>query len=48
MHWDQGKRQKYGRSLGQIYLLVLEGLLQKQGEAVANPGDRDADGGYIR
>ena len=37
----QGKEQWTQGRLNQTYLLVLEGLLQRQGEAVAHHGDMD-------
>ena len=41
VHQDQGKRQLPHKRLGQTYLLVLEGLLQRRGEAVAHCRDKD-------
>ena len=40
-----GKKQWLHRSLGQTYLLVLEGLLGSLEAAVAHPGDVDTGGG---
>ena len=40
-----GKKQCLHRSLGQTYLLVLEGLLGRLGAAVAHPGYMDTGGG---
>ena len=40
----QGKEQWPHRRLNQTYLLVLEGLLQRQGVAVACCGDKDTGG----
>ena len=37
----RGKEQRSHRRLNQTYLLVLEGLLQRQGVAVAHCGDKD-------
>ena len=37
----QGKEQWSRRKLHQTYLLVVEGLLQRQGKAVAHHGDKD-------
>ena len=39
----QGKKQWPHKRLGQTYLLVLEGLLQRQGASVANCKDEDTD-----
>ena len=39
----RGKEQWPHRRLNQTYLLVLEGLLQWQGAAVAHHGDKDTD-----
>ena len=39
-----GQRHWLHRSLGQTFLLVLEGLLGRWGAAVANPGDVDNGG----
>ena len=37
----RGKEQRPHRRLNQTYLLVLEGLLQRQGVDVAHHGDKD-------
>ena len=37
----RGKEQGPHRRLNHTYLLVLEGLLQRQGVAVAHRGDKD-------
>ena len=39
----RGKEQWPHRRLNQTYLLVLEGLLQRQGLVVAHHGDKDTD-----
>lgn len=40
-HQDAGEGARTYKSLGQIYILVLEGLLQRQGAAVVHCGDKD-------
>ena len=46
-HQDPGKKQWLHRGLGQTYLLVLEGLLGRQWEAVSLSGVIKAGGGNI-
>ena len=41
VHQDPGKKQRPHNRLGQTYLLVLEGLLQRREAAVAHCGDKD-------
>lgn len=42
---SRGKKQWPHKSLGQVYLLVLEGLLQRWGVAAAHCGYKDTSGG---
>ena len=44
-HKDPGKKQWLHKRLGQTYLLVLEGLLQRWGVAVAHCRDKDTCSG---
>lgn len=44
VHWDQGQKQQFDRNLCQTYLLILEGLLERQGVTEAHLADTDAGG----
>ena len=44
VHQDPGRKQWLHRSLGQTNLLVSQGLLGRQGAAVAHCGDKDTGG----
>lgn len=47
MYKDPGQEQYFDRSLGQVYLLALENLLERQGMAAAHPGNKDTSVRHI-
>ena len=44
---DPGQKQQFKRNLGQIHLLILESLLEKEDAVKTCPGDIDASSSYF-